>query len=341
MDIQAAETLLSFAEGAARELKGPDAKTVLGQVEHRYGELQDALQWFIDQRRAEEGLRLANALYNFWITRQRFDEGSLWFDRVLGLTGGDAIGRGTAFIGAGFMAFWKGEDSRSAVAFNRALEIGRELGDRFMTARALGGLSRVALRSDVAEGRRLAREALTVSEEAADDAGRSNAMHLLGVGAQIAGDLLEAREWMSKRLALVREMKNDAMISSEASNLSMVERQLGNLDAAETLVREAMEIAERRGDEFMKPFTLNGLAAIASERGQFERAATLIGAAEAIMQAQGAAWPPDERPHYERTVSDLGNAMGPEAFGRFRNTGRAMNSSEAVRFALSADITAR
>jgi hypothetical protein len=140
---------------------------------------------------------------------------------------------------------------------------------------------------------------------------------------------------MGKRLALVREMNNEALISSEASNLSMVERQLGNLDAAETLVREAMEIAERRGDEFMKPFTLSGLAAVASERGQFERAATLIGAAEAIMEAQGATWPPDERPHYERKVSALCNTMGSAAFSRFRTAGRAMNSSEAVRFALS------
>ena len=294
------------------------------------------MQWFIDQRRAQEGLRFANALYAFWIAKQRFDEGSLWFDRVLRLAGGDEPSRGTAFIGAGFMAFWKGEDSRAAVSFNRGLDVGRELSDRFMIARALGGLSRVALRSDVAEGRRLAREALIVSDGAADDAGRSNAMHLLGVGAQIAGDLLEAREWMSKRLALVREMKNEALISSEASNLSMVERQLGNLDAAETLVREAMEIAERRGDEFMKPFTLSGMAAIASERGQLERAATLIGAAETIMEAQGATWPPDERPHYERTVSALCTTMGSAAFRRFRTAGRAMNSSEAVRFALSA-----
>ena len=73
-----------------------------------------------------------------------------------------------------------------------------------MISQALGGLARVALRTDVAEGRRLAREALAVSEGAADEAGRSNALHLLGVGAQIAGDLSEARDWMTQRLALVR-----------------------------------------------------------------------------------------------------------------------------------------
>ena len=58
------------------------------------------------------------------------------------------------------------------------------------------------------EGRRLAREALAVSDGAGDEAGRSNALHLLGVGAQIAGDLAEAREWMTQRLALVRATGN-------------------------------------------------------------------------------------------------------------------------------------
>ena len=91
-----------------------------------------------------------------------------------------------------------------------------------MVSRALGGLARVALWSEVAEGRRLAREALAVSEEAADVQGRSNAMHLLGVGAQIAGDLLEAREWMTRRLALVRELNDEALISSQAGNLRLI-----------------------------------------------------------------------------------------------------------------------
>ncbi len=338
MDAQAAQTALQFAERTSPELKGLDAKAALGRLEERCGDLLAAIQWFIDERRTDEGLRLANALYVFWITKQRFDEGSVWFDRILGSPGGDEARRGTAFIGAGFMAFWKGDDDRASSLFGRAVESGRRLRDAPMVSRALSGLARVALRSDVAEGRRLAREALAVSEEAADVRGRSNAMHLLGVGAQIAGDLLEAREWMTRRLALVRELKNDALISSEASNLSMVERQLGNLDAAEALVREAMEIAERCGDEFMKPFTLSGLAAIATERGKFERAATLIGAAEAIMEAHGAAWPPDERPHYERVVAALTAAMGSE-FDRVRAAGRAMTSSEAVSFALGANAS--
>jgi tetratricopeptide (TPR) repeat protein len=150
----------------------------------------------------------------------------------------------------------------------------------------------------------------------------------------MAGDLLEARELMTERLALMRELENYAGISSEAGNLSMVERQLGSLEGADALAREALEIDYRRGDDLPMPWKLNGLAAVATERGEFERAATLIGAADAMIQAQGAAWPPDEWPHYERTVATLTDAMGSAAFGQARTAGRAMSSRDAVDFAL-------
>ena len=52
------------------------------------------------------------------------------------------------------------------------------------------------------------------------------------------------------------------------------------------------------------------------------------------MDAQGFAWPPDERVHYERTVATLADAMEPAERERFRAAGRAMTPREAVDFAL-------
>ncbi|MGH2429045.1 MAG: hypothetical protein ACRDGV_09225 [Candidatus Limnocylindria bacterium] len=317
-------------------MRGPGAQAALQHLENAYSDLVAALQWFIDHESTDEALRLANALYRFWIAKQRFDEGATWFDLVLGSPGGETRLRGAAFINAGFMPFWLGQDDRAAAHFGRGLEIGRQIDDPPMISQALGGLARVALRTDVAEGRRLAREALAVSDGAADEPGRSNALHLLGVGAQVAGDLLAARDWMTQRLALVRATGNEILIASEASNLSMVERQLGNLDTAEALAREALQIGERNGDQFTKPFAISGLAAIAADRREFERAATLVGAAEAIMEAQHMAWPPDERPHYERMLAVLPEAMGSAEYDRARAAGHSMASSEAVDFALAA-----
>lgn len=253
----------------------------------------------------------------------------------LALPGGDDAHRGRASFDAGYLAFWKGDDERSTSLQNRALELGREANNPSITALALVGLARIALRTeDVKEARRLCREALAVTEGTADRVGRSSAMHVLGVAAQMAGDFLEARDVMSQRIALAREMGNLATVSSEAGNLSMVERQLGNLDEAEALAREALDIDYRRGDGQGIPWKVNGLAAVATDRGEFGRAATLIGVADATMKASGGAWPPDEQKHYDRTVATLTEAMGSGEFDRARATGRAMTTSEAVDFAL-------
>lgn len=334
MNIQTMESLLNFAEGAGLGLRGVEAKAVFGQLEQRYGDLLSAIQWFIAQGRTDESLRLASSLVPFWMATKRLDEGLAWFDRVLALPGGDDAHRGRALFDAGYLAFWKGNDEHSSSLQNRAIELGRQTNNPTVTALALVGLARIALRTDVEEARRLCREALAVTEGTDDRLGRSSAMHVLGVAAQMSGDLVEARELMSQRIALAREQGNLATVSSEAGNLSMVERQLGNLDEAEALSREALDIAYRRGDELAVPWMVNGLAAVTVDRGEFDRAATLIGIADATMEAAGGAWPPDELVHYERTVATLTEAMGSAEFERARAAGRSMTTSEAVDLAL-------
>jgi non-specific serine/threonine protein kinase len=334
MNAQTAESLLNFAEGVGPGLRGLEAKALFGQLEKQHEDLVAAIHWFITQGRTDESLRLASSLVPFWMATKRLDEGLAWLDRALTLPNGADAYRGRALFDAGYLAFWKGDDERSSSLQNRALELGRQAKDLTVTALALVGLARIALRTDVEEARRLCREALAVTEGTADRAGRSSAMHVLGVAAQMAGDLLEARQLMSERIALARELGNLATISSEAGNLSMVERQLGNLEEAEALAREALDIDNRRGDDLAIPWKVNGLAAVAADRGEFDRAATLIGIADATMEAAGGAWPPDELVHYERTVATLAGAMGPAEFEQARAAGRSMTTPEAVALAL-------
>lgn len=333
MDAHTAEALLKFAEESAPGLRGLDSKAVFEQFEQRYGDLQLAMQWFLDQERANEALRLASALVVFLMATKRLNEVSAWFDRALALPGGEDAYRGRALFDAGYLAFWKGDDERSASLQNRALELGRRTNNPTVTALALAGLARIALRNNVEQARALCREALVVTEGTADRVGRSNAMHVLAVGAQMSGDLFEARKLMSQRIAIGRETGNFATISSEAGNLSMVERQLGNLDTAEALAREALTIDCRRGDALSIPWKINGLAAVAADRGEFERAATLVGIADAAMTAAGGAWPPDERQQYERTITLLTETIGTTEFERARAAGHSMIAEDALSFA--------
>jgi tetratricopeptide (TPR) repeat protein len=336
MDAHTAESHLAFAEEAKPALRGADGQAALARLEQRYDDLLAALRWFIDTGRTDDAMRLASALDSFWSATSRLDAGLAWFDRVLAMPGGNDRIRGQALFNAGLLVFWTGDDQRAGDLHRQALEIGRRIGEPTVTAQALTGLARIALRTDIGEAARLCREALAVTEGTDDRLGRGNALHVLAVSAQMAGDFSEARELMTRRIALAREEGNIATVGTESGNLSMVERQLGNLERADELAREAVSIYDRRGDAWAMPYGLNGLAAVAADRGESERAATLIGAAEALMEAQGAEWPPDERPHYERTIATLDKALGPLDFERNRSARRSMSTRDAADFALGA-----
>jgi tetratricopeptide (TPR) repeat protein len=327
---------LTLAEEAVPRLRGLDAKAVLGHLEERYPDIVAAMEWLIAHKRPDESRRLATALTPFWMATKRLDEGSTWLDRTLAMPDGQDAERGRSLFDAGYLAFWQGNDERAADFANRAVELGRRIGDPTVIAIALSVLARIALRTDAEEARRLSLEALAVTEGTADRQGRGHATHVLGVASQMLGDFGEARRYMTERIELAREAGNVATISSEAGNLSMVERQLGNLDRAEELSREALGIDDRRGDELGIPWKINGLAAVEAERGSHQRAATLIGAADSLLAGQGAGWPPDELVQYQGTVAILVAAMGLTEFERVSAAGRSMSSRQAVDFALGA-----
>ena len=139
MDGRTAEELLRIAEEASASLRSPRSKAALEDLEGRYDELVAAIQWFIDQERTDEALRITNALYRFWITKQRFEEGAHWFDRVLDAPDGDARLRGQAFIHAGFMPFWMGQDDRAAALFGSGLRDRPRAGRRADDVAGAGG----------------------------------------------------------------------------------------------------------------------------------------------------------------------------------------------------------
>jgi tetratricopeptide (TPR) repeat protein len=334
MNTQTAESLLMFVEEVGPGIWGLESQTIFRELDQRHDELLAGIEWFIAQGRTDKSLRFAISLAPFWMATKRLDEGTTWFEQVLAMPGGDNAQRGRALFDAGMLTFWRGDDARAATLYNQSLEMGQRINHPTVMALALSGLARVALRTDVAQAERLCRQALAVIEGTDDRAGRSSASHVLAVAAQMAGDFPLARKLMTERIALGRAAGNYALISAEAGNLSMVERQLGNLDAAEALAREALEIDYQRGDAWSMPHKVSGLAAVAMERGAFEHAAILIGAAEAMMEAEGAAWPPDERVHYENTVASLTAAIGLADFERARMAGFSMTTPEAVHFAL-------
>jgi Tetratricopeptide repeat len=94
--------------------------------------------------------------------------------------------RAVALYENGMLAYWQGDDEEACSLHGRSLELARRLEDRTGVALALCGLARIALHEDLDWARTLCEEALAVVDGTDDQLGRSNALHVLGVAAQMA-----------------------------------------------------------------------------------------------------------------------------------------------------------
>jgi tetratricopeptide (TPR) repeat protein len=235
MDEHAARRLGCFVEEAARGLRGLDASVWRDRIDGRYRELEAAFEWLLDHGQADDALAMASALAEFLRVTGRVATGRRWLDHALAAAPTDDHLKVVGLYEAGMLAFWQGADEDACSLHGCSLQLARRLGDPTTIALALCGLARVALREDLDWARTLSEEALQTVEATDDRLGRANALHVLGVAAQMRGDLGQARDLMTRRIETARQLGDYAALGSESSNLGMVERQLGNLDHAEHL----------------------------------------------------------------------------------------------------------
>jgi non-specific serine/threonine protein kinase len=117
---------LALAEQAEPNLIGPDKAIWLEGLDREHDNLRAALRWCIGRREAEEALRLAGALWRFWLARRHVVDGSRWLDETLELNGSASISpevRAKALNAAGNLALARGDLSRSARLTRREQEV--------------------------------------------------------------------------------------------------------------------------------------------------------------------------------------------------------------------------
>ncbi|MBV8528140.1 MAG: tetratricopeptide repeat protein [Candidatus Dormibacteraeota bacterium] len=322
---------IEVAEQASAGLDGVDAHVWRARIDDAYAHLEAAADWLLANHRADDAERLAVALERYWVSAGRIDEGRVMFARVVGTGGLSDPSRARALFSLGMLAFWQGDDTAARAAFDESVQLARQLTATNLEALALTGLARISLRNgDFAEARSLCQSALDVAASATETRGRSSAIHVLSVAAQMTGDLERARDLMQQRLELEREAGSLRLVAAECTNLSAVERQLGNIADARDLLQQALDIQTQQEDVWSIPYSFNQLAAIEAQSGDMARAAALLGLAERMVEEQGAGWPPDEAPVFERTRRMSADALGEDGFARAWTAGAAMSWQEVA-----------
>ena len=138
-------TLAAEIVAAEAELKGPSPDAWFDRLDADQAALHDALAWSLEHDQ-DLSLRLAGAVWPYWLARGRSASGREWLGKVLAATewGDRTAARAKALHGAGIIASSRGDREPSLRMQTESLAIARELGDQGLEADALIGLARVA-----------------------------------------------------------------------------------------------------------------------------------------------------------------------------------------------------
>ncbi len=274
-----AEYYLELATTAGPALKGPDQVTWLGRLEAEHDNMRAALEWAGAAGAVEVGMRLAGALWTFWVVRGHLREGRAWLEGLLALPESKALPasvRAKALNGAGLLAWRQGDVARMTELCDESLILYREMGDAQGIADVLNNLGSVAdEQGDYRRASALLEGSLVQRRRLGDPVRVAIALGNLGITVYNQGDVARARALFEEGLALHRRLGDTRGIAITLGNLGEMARDQGDHERAAVLLDESLALRRELGDARGVATALHDLGAIALAQGNYERASAL------------------------------------------------------------------
>jgi predicted ATPase/DNA-binding XRE family transcriptional regulator len=246
------------------------------RMEAEWMNFRQALHWAVTVGAAQEGLRLAGALWDFWHDRGAMAEGVQWLAQVLALPGTEArtTARATALAALAYLRrsarFMVGVQASGADARAQAAEavaIARETGDKFVLACALRVLGGWTEREGYAAARALLEECLALWRELDLPGGVDGTLNRLGDLAYEQGDTVAAHARWSEGLRLSCQVGNQNGIASELGDLGMLAYHQGDYATARGHITESLALYRAIHSRMGICWLLGSLGAVARAQG--------------------------------------------------------------------------
>ncbi len=215
----------------------------LGREHHN---LRVAFDWACTKGMREEALRLAGSLVTYWLGHGDWVEGSRCIDTALALPSEDLVTH----------------TQQRSVA-------------KILYAAGLFTWHR----SDYDRARGYAEESLSHFEQVADEYGRAQAFHLLGLTARAQRDFAQATQRFSAALHLAHKCEDKLLIAAILSDMGAVCWRQHDFIKASELYEESLAYYQAEQDAHGVATNILSLGLVACWQGDLERAAPLANAA--------------------------------------------------------------
>jgi predicted ATPase/DNA-binding XRE family transcriptional regulator len=309
----------------------------LDVIAREHDNLRAALEWSWEVGDHDTLIRLAGALAIFWYYRGYLTEGRCWLDQALQTPPVHAAPRprAWAFTESGMLANVCGETDRATALLMESFSWWERSGEAYGYAIArslLGGVWVNQGRYDEAADLFAANEAYFRDNEAVlRDAGHEDWLAIadfhLGLIAWVQGDDARARRLL--RDAVDRYYTPAGSIDP-LRYLGLIACAAGELDEAAMWFGAVVTRLRQHGSRAAIAVGLADVATLAAAREAWQPAARLFAKAEALLQAEAAAFSLPARDHYERAHAQARQALGDAAYQATTSAGRALTLEQAL-----------
>ena len=337
-----AEYYASFAERVSGQLRGPGHLASLYRLEAEHDNLRAALSWSLDTRaedrandreRAVTGLRLVQALAQFWYEHGHASEGRRWLQRAIELASDSDAGEPLAQVAhwLGALMQQQGQNDMAVTFFERSLAIWRHLDDQDKVARELNslGITHSHLgHPDTA--RSLLEDSIDIARKMGGGVRLASALTSLGHVESVAGNVGRATEVQQEELALDTAQGDMLGVAIDQQALAVTSLRAGRAREADHLLSATIDYVVSSGDTEFLANTLELSAAVAAHLQAGLRAARLAGAAEGVRQRMGMPIPARDAAMLERFLAPARAAIARDMWDAEVTAGRALTQQQAA-----------
>ncbi|MHA2621304.1 MAG: tetratricopeptide repeat protein [bacterium JZ-2024 1] len=228
---------LALVETAEPDLTGPNQDSALQRLEMEHQNILSALRFCLEEEaELDKGLRLATAIWRYWIIRGVPTEGRRLLLEILERAQGKELPGSLlakAYSAAGAISWAMGDYDESDRWHHLALDIRRSIGDTVGIASSLNNLA---------------------------------------LNASARGDTPIAIQSLQEAVQLIRSTGDISRLAHMLDNLGANYIQAANPDLARISIEEALRLYEQTGDLWGKSIALGNLALVFSAKGDLRKA---------------------------------------------------------------------
>ena len=233
---------LALTAEVESKLQGEYQQLWLNWIEHEFNNIRAALRFALQSDLAEIGLRIVNAIYQFWTIRDYSEEGLYWYENLLSKLGGEIspIVHAKALSYAANMSGFRGDIKRLVTYGRKATSIAESAGEKgrevlawALAAQAYGARAEGNFQTEF----ELANRAIQLHRETGDQYLLAVSLSIWSFSAMSVGKYDVAHAMLDEALPMLRQMENPYRIAM-ALNFS------GDLARCEKSYHEARVVYE-------------------------------------------------------------------------------------------------